>query len=248
MKIDTKCKTAIIIGGTSGIGLATAKIFLDNNINCVIVGRSRKKGQAALEKLNSEYVHYISSDISKVENCNKIVNETVKIFNQIDILINCAGQYIEGAITDVEESAFDEIFNINVKGTFFMCRAVIPELIKTHGNIVNIASDAGLRGNYFCSVYSASKGAVVSFTRSLALELANIPIRVNCVAPGDVLTPMTQAQIKKSGESIESLSSVYPLQRIATPEEVAEAVYFLASEKSSFITGTILSVDGGLTC
>ena len=162
-------------------------------------------------------------------------------------MINCAGIYGEGAITKVTEKDFDEIFDTNIKGTFFMSREVTDEIIKRRGCIVNVASDAGIRGNYFCTAYAASKGAVVAFTKSLALELASFNVRVNCVAPGDILTPLTLKQLKTSGETVEELSKLYPLGRIGKAEEVAEAIYFLASEKSSFITGAILNVDGGLT-
>ncbi|MBR3050395.1 MAG: SDR family oxidoreductase, partial [Selenomonadaceae bacterium] len=152
----------------------------------------------------------------------------------------------EGAITSTNEKIFDDLFNTNVKGTFFLARAAVVELIKTQGAIVNVASDAGLKGNYFCAAYAASKGAVVAFTKSLALELASFSIRVNCVAPGDILTPLTLNQLKTSGSTLEDLEKFYPLGRIGKPEEVAEAIYFLSSAK--FITGAVLSVDGGLTC
>lgn len=240
-------KTAIITGGTSGIGLAAAKILVENNYNCAIIGRSQTKGRKALSELDIDRVIYISADVSKVNVCDKIVAETVQKFGRVDVLINSAGFYSEGAIDSVDEVEFDKIFDVNVKGTFFMCKSAIKYLSESRGSIVNIASDAGIKGNYFCSLYSASKGAIVAFTKSLALELANIPVRVNCVAPGDVLTPMTEAQIKSSGESIDDLASVYPMRRIATAVEAAESIYFLASDKASFITGSILSVDGGLT-
>ena len=237
-------KTAIITGGTSGIGLATAKIFLANDFNCVLVGRS----PARFEKVKSELVgsfEFISADVRKVSDCDKIISRTVENFGGVDILVNCAGIYHEGAITSTDEKIFDDIFSTNVKGTFFTTRAAVDELIKTHGAIVNVASDAGLKGNYFCAAYAASKGAVVAFTKSLALELASFSIRVNCVAPGDILTPLTINQLKTSGSTIEELAKFYPLGRIGTAEEVAQAIYFLAT--ANFITGTVLSVDGGLT-
>lgn len=239
-------KTAIITGGTSGIGLAAAKIFLAEKYNCVVVGRSLAK----FEKIKSELggrAEFISGDVRRVYDCRKIVTRTIEIFGSVDVLVNCAGIYTEGAITKVTEKEFEEIFNTNVKGTFFMSREVVNEIIKRRGTIVNVASDAGVHGNYFCTLYAASKGAVVAFTKSLALELASFNVRVNCVAPGDILTPLTLNQLKISGETIGDLSKVYPVGRIGKAEEVAEAIYFLASEKASFITGTILSVDGGLT-
>lgn len=237
-------KTAIITGGTSGIGLATTKIFLAHNYNCVLVGRSTARFEKISSELNGSF-EFISADVRRVEDCERIIAQTVKIFGGVDVLVNSAGIYHEGAITSTDEKIFDDIFSTNVKGTFFTTRAAVDELIKTHGAIINVASDAGLKGNYFCAVYSASKGAIVAFTRSLALELANFPVRVNCVAPGDILTPMTLNQLKISGETLEEISKIYPLGRIGTPEEVAEAIYFLST--ANFITGAILSVDGGLT-
>ncbi len=111
---------------------------------------------------------------------------------------------------------------------------------------MNVASDAGLRGNYFCAAYAASKGAVVAFTKSLALELASFPVRVNCVAPADIWTPLTERQLEQSGETVDDLKKIYPLGRIGTAEEVADAIYFLATPASSFITGEILNVNGGI--
>lgn len=236
-------KTAIITGGTSGIGLATAKIFLAHDFNCVVVGRSRERFESVKHELKG--AEFISADVRKVSECNKIISRTVELFGGVDVLINSAGIYHEGAITSANEEIFDDIFAANVKGTFFTARAAVDELIKSRGAIVNVASDAGIRGNYFCAAYSASKGAVVAFTRSLALELASFSIRVNCVAPGDILTPLTLNQIKTSDTTLEELAKIYPLGRIGTAEEVAEAIYFLATAK--FITGAILSVDGGLT-
>ena len=242
-------KTALITGGTSGIGLAAAEIFLAHDFNVAIVGRNIARGRKALETLgdSDRRVFFIAADVSNVADCGRIIAETLARFNRLDALVNSAGIYAEGDIRSVDENLFERIINTNVKGTFFMCRAAVDELSKTRGSIVNVASDAGVRGNYFCSLYSASKGAVVMLTKSLALELAHIPVRVNAVAPGDVLTPMTSEQLKRSGETLDALASIYPMKRIATAEEVAESIYFLASEKAGFITGTVLGVDGGLT-
>ena len=238
-------KTAIITGGTSGIGLATAKIFLSKGFNCVLVGRS----PARFERIKSELggnVEFISADVRKVEDCDRIIARTLQKFGGVDVLINSAGIYHEGAITSTDAKTFDDIFSTNVKGTFFTARAAVDALIKSRGAIVNVASDAGLKGNYFCAAYAASKGAIIAFTKSLALELASFPVRVNCVAPGDILTPLTLNQLKTSGGTIEELAKFYPLGRIGTAEEVAQAIYFLSA--ASFITGAVLSVDGGLTC
>ena len=238
--------TAIITGGTSGIGAAAAKIFLAHGVNCAVIGRSRQKFYGVKEEFNGR-VEFISADVRRVDDCERIIARTVELFGGVDVLVNCAGIYGEGAITSTDEETFDDIFATNVKGTFFVTRAAVGELIKTRGAIVNVASDAGLRGNYFCAAYAASKGAVVAFTKSLALELASFPVRVNCVAPADVLTPLTLNQLKASGTTLDDLARLYPLGRIGTAEEVAAAIYFLASGAASFITGAVLSVDGGLT-
>ena len=239
-------KTAIITGGTSGIGLATAKKFLTEKYNCVLVGRSHERFEKIRSELQGNF-EFISADVGKISDCEKVLSVTVEKFGGVNTLVNSAGIYFDGAITSTSEKEFDEIFKTNVKGTFFMIRSSVDELRKTCGAIVNVASDAGIRGNYFCGAYSASKGAVVALTKSLALELASFSIRVNCVAPGDILTPLTENQLKKSGETLDDLKKFYPLGRIGKAEEVAESIFFLASEKSNFITGSILSVDGGLT-
>lgn len=237
-------KTAIITGGTSGIGLATAKIFLAHDFNCVLIGRSTARFENIKPELSGSF-EFISADVRRVDDCDKVISRAVEIFGGVDVLVNSAGIYHEGAITSIDAETFDDIFATNVKGTFFMVRAAVNALIKSRGAIINVASDAGLKGNYFCAAYSASKGAIVAFTRSLALELASFSIRVNCVAPADILTPLTLNQLKNSGSTLEDLAKIYPLGRIGTAEEVAEAIYFLSTAK--FITGTILSVDGGLT-
>lgn len=176
-------QVALISGGTSGIGFATAKLLLKEGWCVVINGRNEKVGQKAKTKLRrySSKVQYIQGDVSKIEDCQRIVKETVDLFGGVSALVTAAGYYEEELLADVTEAAFDEMFGTNVKGTVFLCQAALPYLRSSKGSIVTIASDAGLQGNVACSVYGASKGAVVSFTKSLSLEMAPHSVRVNCV-------------------------------------------------------------------
>lgn len=244
-------KRILISGGTSGIGLAAAKLFLQAGAKVALMGRSEKRGTAALQELAAaDKAIFVQGDVSQLADCKQAVARVAEEWGGIDVLINSAGIYVEGAIEDMTEDEIASVLDINVKGTYYLTQAAVPQLKASRGNLVNVASDAGVHGNYYCSLYCASKGAVVMFTKALALELAGFGVRVNAIAPGDILTPLTEAQLSSAPnreEALREMASVYPLGRIGTAEEAAAAIRFLASPAAAFITGTILNVDGGLT-
>ena len=196
-----------------------------------------------------QQVSFLGGDVSRRQDCEQVLAGTLSAFGRLDVLVNSAGIYREGAIEDMTVEQLDELLDINVKGTYYLCQAAVPALKESRGNIVNVASDAGLHGNYYCAAYCASKGAVVLFTRSLALELAGFGVRVNAIAPGDILTPLTEQQLegKNREAGLREMASVYPLGRIGTADEAAAVIAFLASPAAAFVTGAVWTIDGGLT-
>ena len=255
MDLGLTGKVVLISGGTSGIGLAAAQLFLQEGACAAIMARDAARGEDVLRQLRrahdaAEDVIFISGDVTSAADCARAVREARAYFGHIDVLVNAAGIYEEGALEDLSEERLDAVLATNVKGTILLAQAALPALKETKGNIVNVASDAGVHGNYFAAAYCASKGAVVLFTRALALETASFGVRVNAIAPGDILTPMTQAQLDCAADPVQALremASVYPLGRIGTAEEAASLIVYLASARAAFQTGAIYGIDGGLT-
>lgn len=248
-------KTVLITGGTSGIGRKTAELFLQNGWQAVVLGRDRAKGEQAVEAFAQgcprAQVLYVEGDVSNTNDCAKAVEQAVRWGGSLDVLINSAGQYFEKSLEDVTEDDFDAMLGINLKGTVFMTKYAVVQMKKQgFGSIVNVSSDAGLHGNLLCSTYCASKGGINMFTKAMALELGPYGIRINAVCPGDVLTPLTEAQLAQypdRQQALREMASVYPLGRIAAPREIADVIYFLAGEQASFVNGALWSVDGGIT-
>ena len=243
-------RVALITGGTSGIGLAAAELFLRAGWQVAVMGRDAGRGQRATDGLGHGAV-YVQGDVSRTEDCRRAVAEVAGRLGRMDALINSAGVYFERAIEDMEEAEFDRMLSVNLKGTYFMTRYAV-EFMKEQGQgcIVNVSSDAGVHGNLLCSAYCASKGAVNMFTKAMALELGPFGIRINAVCPGDVLTPLTEAQLAQypdREQALREMGSVYPVGRIASAEEVAAVIRFLCSEEAGFVNGALWSIDGGLT-
>ncbi|MCF8069431.1 MAG: SDR family oxidoreductase [Desulfobacterales bacterium] len=253
IKNEMKGKTIIISGGSGGIGLAAARKFLENGGTVYLSDIDEDKLIASVKELN-QYgnIKYIVTDVTNVTDCERLIKIVVKDTRRIDVVINSAGIFVEGPTEAMMEDIWDRTINVNLKGTFFMCSRAIPELEKTKGCIVNVNSDAGIGGNPENCIYNASKGGVSLITQSLGLELAPKQIRVNSVCPCDVDTPMFDGQIRNSGEGqayVDKLVSKYPAKenaRLIAPEEVAEAIYFLASSKCPPITAQNISLDWGL--
>ena len=249
MDYELNGKVTLVTGGTSGIGFATAVEFLRNGAIPIVVGRNIKTWETSIKEnpFARDGIFYVEGDVSKPDECQRIVEKSEKYFVKIDILVNSAGEYMEKIISEVCEEDYETVMDTNMKGTYFMCKSALPLLKKTKGVIINIASDAGLTGNLLCTVYCASKGAVIAFSKALALECAPYGVRVNAVCPGDVATPLFEKQLRQANYDLKSVEQVYPINRIGKPEEIAHVVCFLSSRGASLVTGAVWSADGGLS-
>lgn len=253
MKLENK--VAIVTGGGSGIGKATAVLFAKEGAKVVVVGRRKDKLMNTANGIieNGGNAYHVQADVSRVEDTKRIVDETKEEFGGVDILVNNAGVYRGAKITEFTEDDYDYIMNINLKGAFFMCKHAIPEMEKRGGgSIINIGSALGVQGwkDGSTSVYSASKGGLSMLTKALSLELARQNIRVNCICPAIVETEVFETMgipADKVKERMKQWNSFHPIGRNGQPEEVAEAVLYFASEDSSWTTGSVFNIDGGVT-
>jgi NAD(P)-dependent dehydrogenase (short-subunit alcohol dehydrogenase family) len=246
-------KVALITGGTSGIGRATAMLFAQEGARVAVTGRNEARGREVVEEIeqSSRTAIFIRSDVRFAEECCRAVEETLRAFGRLDILFNNAGVLYSNTVPDSTEEEWDLTLDTNLKGTYLMSKFALPTMIaQRSGVIINNASGWGLVGGDAAAAYCASKGGVVLLTKAMAIDHGRQGIRVNCVCPGDVDTPMLPEDAQQRGmEWEEYLASAAnrPMGRIARPEEIAKAVLFLASDDSSFVTGAVLAVDGGGT-
>jgi NAD(P)-dependent dehydrogenase (short-subunit alcohol dehydrogenase family) len=248
-------RVALVSGGAGGIGLATARRLARDDVRIVLADVDAVGLDRAIAELGGpEATLGVVADVSLVADCVRAVDAAVGRFGRLDVLVNCAGLWVEGPSDTMTEADWDRVVDVNLKGTFFMCRHAIPALEATGGCIVNVSSDAGLWGNKGAAVYCASKGGVTVLSKALAVELAERGIRVNVVCPGDVDSPMIEYQARTFGGGdpegyLRGLLAAYPQRppRLIRPDEVAELIAFLCSERAEPITGAAISIDFGLT-
>ena len=239
-------KSVIITGASRGIGRATALVFAQNGYDLLLCYQTRaEEAQATAEEAKAFGVRAIlfQMDVSSPSDCRRTTAKAMMEFGKIDALVCNAGIALPKLFTQTEEEEYDRLFAVNTKGIFFLTQAVAKEMISEgHGVVVTVSSMWGIAGASGEVAYSASKAAVIGMTKALAKELAPSGIRVNCVAPGVVDTEMNACYDE---EPMEMLAEKTPLGKIGDPEEIAKAIFFLASENASFITGQTLTVDGG---
>ena len=236
-------KTVVITGSSRGIGAATAKLFAENGFNvCVNYFHSETAAKDLTASLPSAVA--VKADISKKADAFALIEAATETFGHVDVLVNNAGIALPPQlVTDVSDADYDRVFDINMKGVHNTVSAVLPQMVnRKSGSIVNISSLWGVVGGSCETVYTASKAAVIGYTKALAKELGPSGIRVNCVAPGFIRTEMNA---RFSEEEIASFAEETPLCRVGDPQDVAKAVFFLATDMSDFITGQTLCVDGG---
>ena len=246
-----KGKVALITGGASGIGRATALLFAREGASVVVADVNESAGKDVVLQVAAEggRVSLERADVTNSSDCRRIVERTVAEFGRIDILFNNAGIIRRAAITELSEDDWDRVMDVNVKSIFLLSREVIPVMAMAGGGvIINTASGWGLAGGAKAAVYCASKGAVVLLTKAMAIDHGLQNIRVNCICPGDTDTAMLRDEAQQLHEATDKFlagSAQRPLGRMGRPEEIAQAALYLASDASSFVTGTALVVDGG---
>lgn len=239
--------TAVVTGGSRGIGLAISRALAADGYRLAILYAGREKDALkAYEELRAggTDTEIYQCDVADTAQVQQVSEEILKRFGHVDVLVNNAGIAQIKLFTDTTEEDWDRMMNVNVKGIFNTCSALVPQMIsQKKGRIINLSSMWGIAGASCEVAYSASKSAVIGFTKALAKELGPSGITVNCVAPGVIDTEMNAGL---DGETMEALRNEIPLERIGSPSDVAGAVSFLASENAAYITGQVLSVDGGI--
>ena len=246
-------RVIVITGGTSGIGAACVEEFLSLGGTVYAIGRDAGKAEQLLRSLsNPPNLKVVLGDVGGAEFTSQAVEQVLRETGRLDVLVNCAAVMRRGNALELSDDEWEESLRINVSGTFFMCRAALPHMKRLGGGaIVNVSSDWGLVAGKGHVAYCTGKGAIVNLTRALALDHAADNIRVNVVCPGEVKTPMLESGLKRRGyteaDGFAELGKTIPIGRVSDPVEQARTIRFLASDDASYVTGAVMSVDGGST-
>ncbi|AHZ17789.1 MULTISPECIES: dihydroanticapsin 7-dehydrogenase [Bacillus] len=246
-------KTVLITGGASGIGYAAVQAFLNQEANVVVADIDEAQGEAMIRKENNDRLHFVRTDITDEPACQNAIRSAVDKFGGLDVLINNAGIEIVAPIHEMELSDWDKVLNVNLTGMFLMSKHALKYMLKSgKGNIINTCSVGGVVAWPDIPAYNASKGGVLQLTRSMAVDYAKHNIRVNCVCPGIIDTPLNEKSFLENNEgTLEEIkkekAKVNPLLRLGKPEEIANVMLFLASDLSSYMTGSAITADGGYT-
>ena len=244
-------RVAVITGGASGIGLGTAKLLAEAGAEIAIIDIDEQNGIKAAEEIciTGGFAKFYKCDVTFAKECKNTIDKIIKDFGRIDILFNNAGIAVRKNIVDISEEEWDRAIDINLKGIYLISHNVIPHMVRIGGgSIINTGSGWSLKGGPDAVSYCASKGAVLNLTRAMAIDHGKHNIRVNCICPGDVDTPLLHSECEQLGEEKTKFmeeATARPLNRIGKPEDVAKAVLFFAGDMSSWITGAHLVVDGG---
>jgi len=241
-----KDKIAIVTGGTRGIGFAIAKRFLEEGAHVALFGTNSERGKEAAERLGAsgQRVRFYQVDVSNDEMVDAAINRVIEELGPIDILVNNAGITRDGLLMKMKEEDWNAVLDTNLKSVYSSCKSVVRPMMKARaGKIINITSVVGLIGNAGQTNYAASKAGIIGFTKALAKEVASRGISVNCIAPGFIETDMTDGlnEIQK-----EQLFKTIPMGRLGKPEDIANAALFLAGSESAYMTGQVLTIDGGM--
>jgi meso-butanediol dehydrogenase/(S,S)-butanediol dehydrogenase/diacetyl reductase len=240
-------KVAIITGAGQGLGAATARLFARHGARIVVADINESAAAVVADQIEKDAgsARGVRVDITAAEDVHRLMDDTVDLWGRLDVLVNNAGIWVPGAVTDTQELDWDRVMSVNVKGAYLCSRYAVPLMQAAGGgSIVCIASASGVVGQLNQVAYNTSKHAVVGLVRCMALDHAEANIRVNAVCPGVIRTPMLDGQPE---EQLEAMRGMHPINRIAEPEEIAEAVLHLAGDESSFTTGCVYLVDGGMT-